>query len=273
MKPAWKFVSAVRAVALVVGLALPTVVFAQLAFVQAAYAAVVSSIDVQGNQRVDDETIINYIGIRPGRPFNSVDIDEGVKRLFGTGLFADVQINQRGTVLVVIVDEYMIVNQVLFQGNKKIKDAELAGAVQLQPRGTFSTATMEADAQTIREKYSAIGRDDAIVNPQVMELGETRVNVVFEINEGGRTKRRCGGSTTIAVMPTSRSFRPSANWTSRPTSTRSPSRSRKASAIASALSASRTALVASIRRHLIASSKPTRATSTTPRRSRTRSSR
>jgi outer membrane protein insertion porin family len=188
MKPAWKFVSAVRAVALVVGLALPTVVFAQLAFVQAAYAAVVSSIDVQGNQRVDDETIINYIGIRPGRPFNSVDIDEGVKRLFGTGLFADVQINQRGTVLVVIVDEYMIVNQVLFQGNKKIKDAELAGAVQLQPRGTFSTATMEADAQTIREKYSAIGRDDAIVNPQVMELGENRVNVVFEINEGGRTK-------------------------------------------------------------------------------------
>src|SRR5262245_21584224 len=100
MKPAWKVLSAVRAVALVVGLALPAAVFAQFAFVQAAYAAVVSSIDVQGNQRVDDETIINYVGIRPGRPFDSGDIDDGVKKLFGTGLFADVQINQRGSVLV-----------------------------------------------------------------------------------------------------------------------------------------------------------------------------
>ncbi|MBX3578029.1 MAG: outer membrane protein assembly factor BamA [Rhizobiaceae bacterium] len=188
MKFAFKVLSVVRAIALSAGLALPAAGAVQLGFVQAAAAAVVSSIDVQGNKRVDDQTIINYVGISPGRSFDSGDIDEGVKRLFGTGLFSDVQISQRGSVLVIVVDEYMVVNQVLFQGNKKIKDNQLAQSIQLQPRGTFSNAMLEQDAQTIRDSYSRIGRDDAVVTTQVIELGDNRVNVVFVINEGGRTK-------------------------------------------------------------------------------------
>ena len=104
--------------------------------------------------------------------------------MFATGLFSDVRVNQVGSTLVIQVSEYRVVNQVLFQGNKKIKDAALAGVVQLQPRGTFSDATMEADAEAIRDAYRRIGRDDATVTTQVMELGDNRVNVVF--NDPGR---------------------------------------------------------------------------------------
>jgi outer membrane protein insertion porin family len=188
MKAAYRFTSAVSAVALSAGLALSGAVVVQLAQTSVAMAAVVSAIEVRGNQRVDDETIRNYVGIRPGRNFSNADIDEGVKRLFGTGLFSDVRISQSGGTLIVQVDEYSIVNQVLFQGNKRLKDADLARAVQLQPRGTFSSATMEQDAEAIRAAYGRIGRDDAQVTPQVIELGESRVNVVYQITEGDRTK-------------------------------------------------------------------------------------
>lgn len=153
-----------------------------------AEAAVVSSIDVRGNQRVDAETIRNYLSISPGRSFSNADIDEAVKRLFGTGLFSDVRINQVGSTLVVQVSEYQVVNQVLFQGNKKIKDAQLAGTVQLKPRGTFSPAALDTDAEAIRAAYQRIGRNDATVTPKTIDLGDNRVNVVFEINEGDRTK-------------------------------------------------------------------------------------
>jgi outer membrane protein insertion porin family len=153
-----------------------------------AEAAVVSSIDVRGNQRVDAETIRNYLSISPGRSFSNADIDEAVKRLFGTGLFSDVRINQVGSTLVVQVSEYQVVNQVLFQGNKKIKDAQLAGTVQLKPRGTFSPASLDTDAEAIRAAYQRIGRNDATVTPKTIDLGDNRVNVVFEINEGDRTK-------------------------------------------------------------------------------------
>src|SRR5690606_3878803 len=78
--------------------------------------------------------------------------------------------------------------QVLFQGNKKIKDADLSRQIQLQPRGSFSEALMAADAETIRQSYARIGRDDATVTTQVVDLGDNRVNVVFDIQEGGRTK-------------------------------------------------------------------------------------
>jgi outer membrane protein insertion porin family len=161
-----------------------------LASVSAVHAAVVSRVEVRGNQRVDAETIRNYVGIRPGVNFTNSDIDEAVKRLFATGLFSDVRITQSGGSLVVVVDEYAVINQVLFQGNKKIKDAQLRTTVQLQPRGSYSASAAEADVQAIRAAYSRIGRDDAQVGVTTQQIDGNRVNVVYQINEGGRTKIR-----------------------------------------------------------------------------------
>jgi outer membrane protein insertion porin family len=179
---------AASAIALSASIALPGAVVSQVAFVSVAQAAVVSRIDVRGNQRVDAPTIRDYLGIKPGQSFSGTDIDNAVKQLFGTGMFSDVRINQVGSTLVVQVSEYQVVNQVLFQGNKKIKDAQLAGTVQLKPRGTFSQASVDADAEAIKDAYRRIGRDDATVTSQIMDLGDNRVNVVFNIVEGDRTK-------------------------------------------------------------------------------------
>ena len=188
MKATSKFMSAVSAVALSAGLIAPAAVAVQFAYVPAAAAAVVSKISVEGNQRVDDATIIGYLDITPGKSFSNADVDEAVKRLFGTGLFSDVRINQRGSTLVVQVDEYSIVNQVLFQGNKKLKDKELAGVVQLKSRSPYSQDAVNSDIDAIKAAYSNIGRDDATVTSRIMDVGDGRVNVIFEINEGDRTK-------------------------------------------------------------------------------------
>ncbi|MCR4267308.1 outer membrane protein assembly factor BamA [Nitratireductor sp. ZSWI3] len=188
MKPTSRFMNAVSAAALSAGVVMTGTVAIEFASVQVAEAATVSRIDVRGNRRVDAETIRNYINIRPGRSFSNDDVNDAVKRLFSTGLFADVSITQSGGALVVTVEEYSIVNQVLFQGNKKIKDRNLSDAVQLQPRKSFSNQLMEADAETIREAYRRIGRDDATVTGRVQELEDGRVNVIFDIQEGGRTK-------------------------------------------------------------------------------------
>ena len=116
------------------------------------------------DQRVEASTIRDYVGIRPGQNFTSGDVDEATKRLFATGLFSDVSVNQRGSTLVVEVSEYKVVNQVLFQGNKKIKDAQLSQGVQLKPRSTFSQSQLDADVETQREAYRRVGRDDATIS-------------------------------------------------------------------------------------------------------------
>jgi len=176
------------AVALSVGIAVSGSVAFQLASVASAEAAVVNRIEVRGNQRVDAETVRGYIGIRPGQSFSSTDIDEAVKRLHATGLFSDVRISQSGGALVVVVDEYSSINQVLFQGNRKIKDQELAARVQSKPRGSYSSVMAEADVETIRESYRRIGREDAQVSVTTQPIDGNRVNVIFQINEGDRTK-------------------------------------------------------------------------------------
>jgi outer membrane protein insertion porin family len=188
MKASSSLLSAVSAVALSAGVTVAGVGAVGLASVTAAHAAVVSNIDVRGNQRVEASTIRDYVGIRPGQNFSSGDVDEATKRLFATGLFSDVSVNQRGSTLVVEVSEYKVVNQVLFQGNKKIKDAQLSQGVQLKPRGTFSQSQLDADVETLREAYRRVGRDDATITGRTIDLGENRVNVVYEINEGDRTK-------------------------------------------------------------------------------------
>lgn len=188
MKAASKFLSAASAAALSAALVVPGAFTVQLMSVSAAEAAVVNRIEVRGNSRVDADTIRNQIAIKPGRTFSSADVDEAVKTLFGTGMFSDVRINQVGSSLVVTVSEHQIVNQVIFQGNKKVKDAQLSAAVQLKPRSPYSQAAVDADIEAIKDAYRRVGREDANVTSQIMDLGDNRVNVVFNVNEGDRTK-------------------------------------------------------------------------------------
>jgi outer membrane protein insertion porin family len=183
-----KFFGAASALAMSVALVASGTAALSLASVNVAEAAVVSRIDVRGNTRVDAQSIRDNIDIRPGKAFTSADIDAAVKRLFAMGLFSDVRINQSGSTLVVTVSERSVVNNVLFQGNKKIKDPDLTRAVQLKPRSPYDAATMESDKEAIKAAYAHIGRSDATVNARTVDLGQGRVNVVYEVNEGSRTK-------------------------------------------------------------------------------------
>ena len=152
-----------------------------------AEAAVVSGIVVNGNTRVEAATIRNYVLIVPGKSFGAADIDESVKALYGTGLFADVTISIAGSRLVVAVIENPVVSTVIIQGNKKIKSDALIGLLQTKPRGVYTDAKVQADVESITEYYSSQGRSLASVEPQVTKLADNRVDIVFVISEGART--------------------------------------------------------------------------------------
>ncbi|MCI5076985.1 MAG: outer membrane protein assembly factor BamA [Oricola sp.] len=188
MMPASKMLSAVSAIALALTPAVGGAIVLTAGAVSTAEAAVVRTISVRGNTRVSAGTVADIIGFSAGKNYSAADVDDAVKTLFATGLFADVDVYPSGSVLVVEVSELSIVNQVIFRGNRKNKDDRLRSVVRLQPRGTFDQATLDADVDAIREAYSRIGRADVNVYPEVVDLGENRVNIVFQIDEGDRTK-------------------------------------------------------------------------------------
>lgn len=152
-----------------------------------AVAQSVRSIVVQGNRRVEAETVRSYFHGGSGGQLNAIQIDEGLKALYATGLFSDVRISRAGGRLVVTVVENPVINQVAFEGNKKAKDEQLSAEVQSKPRGTLSRPAVQADVQRIIEIYRRSGRFDVRVEPKIIELPNNRVNLVFEIREGAKT--------------------------------------------------------------------------------------
>lgn len=152
-----------------------------------ASAAVVSTVQVVGNQRIEAETIRTYITIKPGQSFGAFDIDESIKILYDTGLFQDVGINQRGSALVVTVVENPVINSVTFEGNKKIKANVLVQVIESKPRGVMTQARVETDVRRIEDYYSRSGRSGARVEPRITPLDNNRVDIVFVVIEGDRT--------------------------------------------------------------------------------------
>ena len=153
-----------------------------------ALAQTVQSISVEGNRRVEVETIRSYFKPGPGGRLDQGAIDDGLKALIETGLFQDVRINRGpGGQIIVSVVENPVIGRVAFEGNKKIKDEQLTAEVQSKARGTFSRAMVQSDTLRIAEIYRRSGRYDVRVTPEIIEQPNNRVDLVFTIEEGAKT--------------------------------------------------------------------------------------
>lgn len=152
-----------------------------------ANAQVVEAVQVTGNQRIESDTVRSYMTLQPGSEFNASKIDQSLKTLFTTGLFADVTIRREGNTLIVNVVENPIINQVSFEGNSAIKDEALDTEVRLKPRIVYTRARVQDDLKRIIEVYRRSGRFAATVEPKVIQLPQNRVDLVFEIKEGSVT--------------------------------------------------------------------------------------
>ncbi len=149
---------------------------------------VVNRIIVQGNQRIDQTTVLSYLPIQPGDTIDPVILDVAIRTLTRTQLFADVQIGlQPNGDLVVRIVENPIVNQVVFEGNGAISEDKLREEVTIAPRGIYTRARVQEDVGKIIELYRLSGRISATVTPKLVQLEQNRVDLIFEIDEGPET--------------------------------------------------------------------------------------
>lgn len=149
---------------------------------------IIQGIGVTGNQRIESETVGSYLPIQAGMPADPELLDLSLKTLFNTGLFSDVTLEmQPNGTLVITVQENPIVNRVIYEGNKRVKDDKITEEVQLTPRSIYTRAKVQADTQRIIELYRAKGRFAAQVTPKVTTLDQNRIDVIFEIDEGPKT--------------------------------------------------------------------------------------
>lgn len=176
----------------------PAAVVAQVADPAASAAApapadapvAIQRIEVIGNQRLESDTIVSYIRLRPGQAWSETAADQALKDLYATELFADVQIRQAGGVVTVQVKENPVINRIVFEGNKRLKEDKINPEIKLAPRQIFTRSKVRADVARIIELYKRQGRFAATVEPKMVQLDQNRVDIVFEISEGPKSKVR-----------------------------------------------------------------------------------
>ena len=151
----------------------------------------VRSISVRGAERLEPATVISYSNLQPGQEYSAESLDTALKDLYATELFADVVITGAETgALVINIKENPVINRIILEGNKRIKDDKIQPEIRLAPRQIFTRSKVRSDVDRIIELYKRGGRFAATVEPKIVQLDQNRVDLVFEINEGPTSKVR-----------------------------------------------------------------------------------
>jgi outer membrane protein insertion porin family len=150
----------------------------------------IRSITINGSQRIEADTVRSYIQLRVGDVYTQVAADQALRDLFETELFADVSIRNNDGAVVIDVKENPVINRVILEGNKRIKDDKILPEIRLSPRQIFTRTKVRADVARIIELYKRQGRFAATVDPKMVQQDQNRVDVVFEITEGPKSKVR-----------------------------------------------------------------------------------
>ncbi|PTQ11616.1 outer membrane protein assembly factor BamA [Sphingomonas oleivorans] len=154
-------------------------------------AGVIRSLNVTGAQRLEPDTVRSYVKLRAGEPYTQESLDQALKDLYATELFADVQIAGADTGNIVIqVRENPVINRIVLEGNKRLKEDKIRPEIKLAPRQIFTRSKARADVARIIELYRRQGRFAATVEPKMVQLDQNRVDIVFEISEGAKSKVR-----------------------------------------------------------------------------------
>lgn len=149
-----------------------------------ALAESIKQIKIIGNQRISPETIEAYLENKVGQQYDREKVDDSIKNLYATGFFSNIKIYQKQAVLIIEVEENPLINKVVFEGNKRVKDKDILKELTMVERSSFSYAKLQHDIKRILNLYRKRGRYTANVEPKLVKLDQNRVNVVYEINEG-----------------------------------------------------------------------------------------
>ena len=153
-------------------------------------APTITQLVVTGAQRLEPTTVLSYTQLRPGDPYTPAAADAAIKDLLSTDLFADVAVGFADGVVTINVQENPVVNRIVLEGNKRLKNDKILPEIRLKPREIFTPAKVRADTARIIELYRRQGRFAATVDPKRVDLDQNRVDVIFEVKEGPKSKVR-----------------------------------------------------------------------------------
>ncbi len=151
-------------------------------------SAVKKTIEIRGNERIDEEVIFSYLDISGLKNKSPKALQDSIKKLYESDLFLESKIYDEKGKIIIEVTENPIVSDVKIVGNKKMEDDALQSELSLKKRAIFTKAKLQNDLKRINELYLKSGRFLTKIDPKIIQKEQNRVEIIFEIFEGPKAK-------------------------------------------------------------------------------------
>lgn len=153
------------------------------------FAEVVEKIEIQGNERISKETILLFSKTNIKDDLNSNDINEILKSLYDTNFFLDVSVEFKSKILTILVDENPIIENITYNGIKsKTLKEKITKDLKLLSRSSYNEILLNEDKKRIKLSLKDSGYYFSNIDIEVAELGDKKVNIIFDINLGPKAK-------------------------------------------------------------------------------------
>lgn len=166
------------------------IIFFIFIFNTSVHSEIVNRVEINGNQRVSEETVKVYGGITSGKKdYSKGDLDNILKNIYETNFFENVTVEINENVLIINLKEYPVINQLILIGekSKRIRD-EIKKIISLKENNSFIQNNLNNDLNIIRNFYASIGYNSADIKVKRKEIDNDNLDLVFEIERGEITK-------------------------------------------------------------------------------------
>lgn len=156
--------------------------------VSSAFAAErVNNITINGNLRVESDTVKSYLGVHKGEEFSSAKYSQAIKNLYDSKQFESIDVKFVGGNLIVNVKEFPFIYKVAIEGSSKVPHKDIIRELETRSGHTLMPEAVKSDILKIKAMYKQLGRYNVEVTPKIKNAENNRVKITFDIKEGPKT--------------------------------------------------------------------------------------
>ncbi len=160
-----------------------------LIFLSFSFSEIVKKIQITGNKRISDETILMFSRINEGQNFNSSTLNKILKNLYDSNYFSDVSVKFEDSIILIKVAEAPLIKDIKISGIKAKKFKKLIReSLILKPRGSFNNFFLSEEKKIIQSKLKSAGYYFSKIDPFVELLDNNMVNIDYRIDLGDKSK-------------------------------------------------------------------------------------
>ena len=160
-----------------------------LIFLSFSFSEIVKKIQITGNTRISDETVLMFSRINEGQNFNSSMLNELLKNLYDSNFFSDVSVKFENSVILIDVEEAPLIKDIKISGIKADKFKKLIReSLILKPRGSYNNFFLSEEKKIIQSKLKSAGYYFAKIDPLIETLDNNMVIIDYRIDLGEKSK-------------------------------------------------------------------------------------